>query len=277
MDAPNSILKISRAQHHKDALEKSIKSFLNTKRYTLGFNPNPKPPKYVITARRDWLVPAEWSLMVGDFAHNARSCLDMLVYLLSRLDPADRLRTKLQFPICDTTDEFAEARVGKKQLEGVSPSDRTIIESFQPYCQRGPLDEPISLLRDINNTDKHRLIQLVTVIQKVDSVSLGAGRFGRNFVAGGGAAIQLGSGANITGGGGFSFTSLPNVQITDKETIIAEIESPEPFNMDVYPNISTHIDFGIGSIPVRSRPVLGTLALILYRVKEIVGKFDPAV
>ncbi|MCL4199551.1 MAG: hypothetical protein KJZ69_18810 [Phycisphaerales bacterium] len=275
MDLTNAKLKIERAEHHLKGLKQVIQSFFDLNHYTLKLKPNPSPPKYVLTASRDWIIPSAWSLIIGDYAHNARSSLDMIIYRLSSLAEGDRARLSLQFPIFDDAAKFQKA--ASSLLAGVSARHRAVIESFQPYQSSGAAqDNPLRLLAEINNADKHRLIHIVDVVSSVKGIGLrGPAKYGANLIAGGGAAIRLGAGAAVDAGG-FFFRTLRDVEISNIDVPIAEIESAVPPKLNVQPHMTAQIKFGASCVQVQSRLVVDTLASILDRVREVLRQFDPS-
>lgn len=266
-DPANAALKIARADHHLSGLKLATQQFFDTNHYLLRLTPNPHPPKYVLTASRHWVTPADWSVIVGDCAHNARSSLDMIIYQLSDLAAEDRARRNLQFPIFDDPAKFAAKE--SSYLNGVDASQRTIIEAFQPYHSDATPNDPLRLLAEINNADKHRLIHVVEVVTWSEGLGLcGPGKYGANLFAGGGAAIRLGSGASVDAGG-FFFRVLRDVEISNVDAPIAEIESAVPPKLRVQPKFLAEIRFGAGCMDVEGRPVIATLTSILDRVKEV--------
>lgn len=108
-------------------------------------------------------------LLMGDVVHNKRSTLDHLVYQLALINTGGNVAhpNRTQFPISDSRDSFE--RAAANCLAEVAPDLRDIIEGFQPYH---PLKEnivvepyfhPLAMLRDLSNTDKHRILTPVMI------------------------------------------------------------------------------------------------------------------
>jgi len=101
--------------------------------------------------------------MIGDVFHNLRCALDHLVYAVAFCEsrPATPLYDRsLAFPITNCRREFSEA-VKRRQLGNISDPVCAVFESFQPYNRPHPTLPPLlSILRNFNNTDKHRLWRL---------------------------------------------------------------------------------------------------------------------
>lgn len=91
--------------------------------------------------------------------HQLRTSLDHLLFALvvaNGSTPTDRQ----QFPIASTPQKFTEA-VKRGDIAGVSASAQALIEAIQPYQPTQPNPPLLSLLRDWNNIDKHRLLVVV--------------------------------------------------------------------------------------------------------------------
>jgi hypothetical protein len=87
--------------------------------------------------------------------------LDHLVYAIavheSGQEPPPKEKT-LMFPITDSPSNFADA---DWHIETLSDPVRAAIEAVQPYHRRHPvIPAPLSILRDLENTDKHKLLRL---------------------------------------------------------------------------------------------------------------------
>jgi hypothetical protein len=115
-----------------------------------------------------------WSLIIGDSLHNIRCTLDHLVYAIavheSGKNPPPNARA-LSFPICDDCPAFTKAE--RKKLVGISRHVCDAIEKVQPYHRRHPtIPPPIAVLRDLENTDKHQLLGLVSTTPVAGNIHL---------------------------------------------------------------------------------------------------------
>ena len=125
---------------------------------------------------------------------------------------------------------------------------QTLIERLQPYKRGGGgLNNPLYLLKEINNADKHRLIQVV------------AGRW-------------IG-GPIITGPWGDSyfgpFIHNRRSMILENGAIFGEIADHVRVNSKIFPAVA----FSDGCRPVRGKHVTSTLRIICEQVLEIVESF----
>ena len=118
-------LKIGRAYGHIEDLKTAVQDAFDRSRYhfTLDFDPNSKEHAY--TAHNVPAIDPKWSLMVGDFLHNARSALDHLAWQLVILDggtPGEHT----QFPVR----ESPFTKRGKRIPTDLQPpvSDPTILQ-----------------------------------------------------------------------------------------------------------------------------------------------------
>ena len=106
-------------------------------------------------------------LLLGDIANNFRASLDHLAWALAwrgRTPPesgmlTDRQERAIAFPIYE--DRLKYNRSLPRMLPGVRRADLAKVRRYQPYHYRPrPTGRHVlTLLYDINNTDKHRTIQ----------------------------------------------------------------------------------------------------------------------
>jgi hypothetical protein len=111
-------------------------------------------------------IPVRWGLILGDFANNLRSSLDHLAWALvvRGRSPPDTLTPKQQgnikFPIMDKRSEY-NGELPSRLPGVVGPRDKALVRASQPYLwgARARHLHPLSVLRTVNNADKHRTIQ----------------------------------------------------------------------------------------------------------------------
>ncbi|MGH9699493.1 MAG: hypothetical protein ACRD5R_00595 [Candidatus Acidiferrales bacterium] len=160
-------LKIARAEVHAKTVCDEIASWEQQCPYVLTKIDDPQGYFYSINVELnpvpDW---DRWSLIFGDFIHNLRSALDHFVYAAAICQtkinpPVDRRR--LQFPISMDSKTFSN---GKNGIQSLSEAVQASIEGVQPYNRRHRLLPPLlGLLRDFDNSDKHRLLKLASALQ----------------------------------------------------------------------------------------------------------------
>ena len=110
--------------------------------------------------------PPALSVVIGDFLFAVRSALDHLLWQLVVVN-GNFPCTKNMFPITSTPENFTEAAGNRKRLKGVSTEVYALIEGLQP-CHRG--NESLERLDTLHNVDKHRTLNLTTVVS--DNTSL---------------------------------------------------------------------------------------------------------
>lgn len=108
------------------------------------------------------LPDSRMSLILGDFIHNLRTCLNHMTGQLAMIDGHDVLeRSSLEFPIFIDRSAYKkdeDRKIGKyiKNTEVLGA-----IEALQPYHDNNPKNHPLWLLSELDNIDKHRTLVLV--------------------------------------------------------------------------------------------------------------------
>lgn len=113
--------------------------------------------------------PIQLRLLIGEIAHQLRSALDHVVFILADKAP----KGSRQFPIFVESDEY-ESR-SHCMIKGVSYRARAIIEAAQPFQWSPPDKHPLRMLNKINNTDKHRIIPVCSVYTSQMSIDFSGG------------------------------------------------------------------------------------------------------
>jgi hypothetical protein len=110
--------------------------------------------------------PPMLGVIAGEVAHSVRSALDHLAYQLVNYD--SRRETHSGFPIATSpTDYFGpladRTPMREKGLPGVAAPFLDVIDNFQPFKARpdSPGDDPLAMLANFANRDKHRFIHPV--------------------------------------------------------------------------------------------------------------------
>jgi hypothetical protein len=102
--------------------------------------------------------PPQFPLVVGDLVHNLRTALDHLAWQLVLASPPSKPDRETAFPVW-VTNKPAQAPKRLKFLKLFKPD----IASYQPYQRRAsnPMDDPLYVLTELDNIDKHRLVLVV--------------------------------------------------------------------------------------------------------------------
>lgn len=262
-----SLLKLDRAKFHLDELKKWLLTFAESNPFTFSIEDDPcSVNQQLMWARpRERFPTDKWGVLVGEFVHNVRSALDHLVYQFSTLADGDPKRRLLQFPIFD--DAAAYRGQERNYLAGVPDPLKEIIEWCQPYkgCN-GDVGIALRFLRDINNTDKHRLIPVVVTVAKLDSLQSTKGCF---------AGIKMSADAHIlVERNGFvsSFEGLGDGTLSEEGTVIAKLTLDPRHDTEMRPNVSAVVKFGKVHPGFENQYLMPTLALIFNGTREVVRR-----
>jgi hypothetical protein len=155
--------KLKRANENIVNLDREIVRFL--KPYKHGIRPNKTVQAKIATLRRLQAesISPRFSVLAGEIIHHFRSCLDHIVWHLSRSAYRERFPDRIEFPIFveQPRDKDKIARYHRK-IHGIgSIAALTMIEELQPYNGREPLDHPLSIIHNMDRFDKHRELVVV--------------------------------------------------------------------------------------------------------------------
>lgn len=154
--------KLGRAKEHLDVIDREIQKWTNSKPCIIHKEANPEAGNYSFWVEIVKDAPLfRLSLITGDFVHNLRSALDNMVWEFSvcHTGPSPPKPTRIQFPIADDPDAFLRER---SRISSLSAQVQARIERAQPYNRRhAELPPLLTLVRDFNNLDKHRLLNVV--------------------------------------------------------------------------------------------------------------------
>lgn len=275
LDGPR--LKVRRAKSEIERLGDLQIAFIEGSQYHViqgEFNPKTGECVYRVSTHSPPPDPG-WGVSIGEISHNLRSALDGLVYQLALLKTKTPTGdTQQQFPIflhgrTNRRDrkgnpirqfEFRRGRngklvtnqpgIGRRMIRDLCPPHQAIIERLQPY-KRGRKGRqcPLYWLQEINNADKHRLIQVV-------AAKWGAGPF-------------LGFWPE-------SADRPPSISIR-RNVVLKDgaIFGEGPCNMHMHPKVIPLVAFSEGCEAVRLKSVTFTLGIIAEHVSEIVESFAP--
>jgi len=202
----NCWLKIGRAEEHAKAVSEEILAWKNTEPYSITSHRDTQGHHHHLDIHFDSRLNRDrWSVICGDCVHNLRSALDHLIYAVavheSGINPPPDERI-LQFPIADDAGRFAKQ---SWHIQSLSQAVRAIIESVQPYNRPHHFLPPLlGILRDFDDTDKHRLLNVAVHRQQSGNLEL---EFGLAYRFGG--AIEWNNGDLTDGAQIVAFTVQP--------------------------------------------------------------------
>jgi hypothetical protein len=195
---PDIGIKLARAEKHlHEALAALAKSGRGECTITLE-----RDEGLQMVVQRIHLAPSaspEISAIAGDFFSNIRSALDYVVWGLVLNNPPNQPGPSNQFPITNSPVEFSD-QIERKRLRGVPDEAVKVIEMLQPYQDR---HNPLEILNKLVNIDKHRTLNVVSVVADNTDVVSQSGEF----------ALFLGDeelrDGEVFGGIGIPFNMLP--------------------------------------------------------------------
>ena len=262
LDGPR--LKIRRAISEIQALRLAEEAFRSASDYkAVRAEFNPKSGNHVYRVQVNVKPSLEWGVWIGEIAHNLRSSLDGLVYRLALLETkTPALNTQFPVFLVGTTTrkrrpnrniliphfEGMEFGHGRSMIRQLRPEHQTMIERLQPYKRgRGGRNSPLHWLKEINNADKHRLIQVV-------GSKLGIGPF-------------IGTWGDVQP----TPRRFPNFRLILKDGAkLGEL----PPNVHVAPKLIPLVAFWVGCPPVQGKAVVNTLRIISEHVSQIIEDFS---
>lgn len=260
----SSYYKVKRAKAEIEQLSlKQDEFFQNTHYSIVPSEKKPETGKIIYRVKIEGSPPSlDWGVDIGEIAHNLRCALNYLVYQLALLNNSSKPETvaqnrKLQFPIFSDPDQFKKS--GKAMLKLLKIEHQISIEQLQPFNKNGdstalqPRDltkwggynAPLLWLEEINNADKHRLIQ----VAGVKPSSFGVTYWGERDIA--------------------PF-SKGNLGILEDGVIFCEADPDVSVNPEIHPILA----FASGCDTVYNLGVILLLQNIEIRVTEIIDIFS---
>lgn len=156
-----TFLKLSRAKYHFKVVDDLVERIKKREPYQIVDEvvQNGQTRERVLRFKQVEDIPPDVSLLIGDICNNLRSALDHLLWQLWLLKYPS-FDKSVSFPICDSRVAFNNKST-TRHIKELSAIQRAAIESLQPY-KTG--NKALSFLRDVNNSDKHRIIQVILYI-----------------------------------------------------------------------------------------------------------------
>ncbi len=176
------VARVRRAEMHLKSLETLLNRFRKSDAYELvtQLDPDTSPREIVITGRILKQPPSQRaSLLIGDIVNQLRASLDNLVWALSVRHsgpapghpiPRGNPWRRVAFPVVLSKDDWKG--VSTNALRYVEPGLLTRFYRLQPFYRRKkqPLRDPLAVLDELWNTDKHRRPHLTQVFVGLEDV-----------------------------------------------------------------------------------------------------------
>jgi hypothetical protein len=164
LDAAN--FKLRRATEHLHTLTEEMLGFRKRDPYAVTVDFEPDTGWWVAKAQVREEPSPRLSVLVGEIAYECLSALNHLVWELAvrkigrNKAAKGSVRNFVQFPVATSPANWAEIPLVRKQP--VSKKALGLMEGLQPYNgrdgQAGVSSHPLSLIRDVANADKHRVL-----------------------------------------------------------------------------------------------------------------------
>lgn len=169
--------KIDRANQHIKNLESEIAAFFDGHPYRVVGQFNNNMTEYIFTSFGPPPAPLNFAVVTGEVIHQLRSSLDHLIWALAVKHVGTPPNPRIQFPIYKDATKYVA-------VQGVSTSAEAIIETVQPYRKPEPAKDPLIILQDFNNSDKHRLLVVVSSVMAVPDSLRFSGKMADYEIAG---------------------------------------------------------------------------------------------
>ncbi len=267
LDGPR--VKIERAKSQLALFHATSERFFECNPYRVTVAEfNGKARHYNLRIQGDHVaLPLEWSVWVGEIAHNLRSALDGLVWQVTCTPTRNS-----GFPICLTG--WGKGRKGYvpfwrqapnrrplQRLDGVNRRFWTRFEAVQPYKrENGYWHSPLVLLNELNISDKHHLITVLAVT--IGGIEL-TGMFGKSTIKRG---VNIHPNA-IVG----HVRELPADGVPVFDIMERRVRIQREVQVDV--SIAPEILFGNSCDAVKRLPVIRTLNSMANKVSGIIESF----
>jgi hypothetical protein len=157
--------KLDRADAHGQSLKDDIADFLDRRPFELVSELDGNGDRCQLRARISHPIPViEWGVRLGEIVHGVRSALDHLAWQLAlAYRPNASPPTRTEFPIFKDVERYD--REAPSKLAGIHPDARRAIRELQPFANyEKPDRHPLWYLHDLNNVDKHRVVNVVAAV-----------------------------------------------------------------------------------------------------------------
>jgi hypothetical protein len=171
----NHELRLERASEHMENLNAELQWWPKGDSYRFVVEADRNRGEYIVWVRLLREPSARLGVLIGDCLHNLRSALDNLIYDLvisyHGTPPPFEFVEHSEFPIFGPIP--MKAKHLKKRIGGIDPRAQTIIKCLQPSLRgNNYASDPLWVLYELSNIDKHRLIH--TPIVTGDNIAIDA-------------------------------------------------------------------------------------------------------
>jgi hypothetical protein len=176
-----AVEKFNRSKEQFDVLRAEMNVF---------FNGDPRPYSTAGAFDRDaweWVdrfqirqnPPLRFGVILGDCVHNLRCALDHAVWQVTLLDGATP-NSSTMFPIASQSGSQFE-KMATARIPGLSAAHQQLVKDAQPYHRGTDAGtHPLTVLADLSNTDKHRIVNPTYSFMEEDAGKILDGLVGSN-------------------------------------------------------------------------------------------------
>jgi len=177
--------KLSRAERLIDAVRGAVGEYVASRPDRLVREVDPLTGDHLVYATITRPPNEDIAVVLGDAVHNLRAALDHAIFGLS-VDHARRALTATEersvwYPVCRRPVHWEAATKGP--LRFLSADLQTVVDMDQPYHAPAGLargNNPLAVLDDLCNIDKHRSLLLVGAVVELQGVGLAENVRGRH-------------------------------------------------------------------------------------------------
>jgi hypothetical protein len=161
--------KMSRADEHIDTLRLEVRDFLGYGAFLDGLitKDGSKESARLVKEHKKRKVPMRIRVLAGEAIHQTRSTLDHAMWVLAK-KTTGRPRKTTQFPIFEKRPahdpEDSERKRWERQTAGLDKAGLTFIDGLQPYTWSEPKRHGLSILKRLNDADKHRSVLVASAV-----------------------------------------------------------------------------------------------------------------
>jgi hypothetical protein len=173
--------KIDRANMHIDSLGHEIDKWVERQPDRALRETNAEGTRHRFALDLSDLPTVNWGIIIGDCLHNLRSALNHLACALVIVNGKRGCTKDTEFPVFREADAWDTRKAGARKTKGMSDDARDLIIGVQPYARSDtPDNDPLWVLHDLNNADKHRVV--VPAISAIHHFEIEAPRGGGHFM-----------------------------------------------------------------------------------------------
>ncbi len=148
-------LKIERAKHHIDDLNRKTAAYLGQKPFQLVFVRKESSDRVIPILKSEIPIPPELSLIIGDAVHNLRAALDHLVWQMAGHLAVQPKNVQFPFPVKPVSEQgFRDAILGRE----IQRAGKHVVEAIVTLNAQPGGDELIYGVHTLDITDKHKLV-----------------------------------------------------------------------------------------------------------------------